>query len=261
MTSHGLLLGGGPKYSDSYRRIPPPSRKSEVRDTSRKTEGNMEYKLIHPPYDNVRQAYQHLLKYNETPNIPRESPDAPVTLFVRNSFINYRPYESFEAISRFMNSNIFMNNVIVNLDHFKEKYRELQVRKMYRMITGERFDTDSGQDVFKVVWSLFNERKLIRMVAPKKGRHGNVYLFDLHKIEHTDVSFPRQCKVIIKALLAEQKSAYTVDELKYFANDLGKHGLKTKQPSFKILQYYLPQLFDAGLVEYPRKEYSNEGEE
>ena len=221
----------------------------------------MIHQPIKPPYDNVRQAYKHLLKYGETPNLPKEAPDAPVVLFVRNSFINYRPYESFEAISRFMNSSVFHKNVIVNIDHFRDSFRELQVRKIYRMITGSRFDTDSGKDVFEEVWSLFNERKLVKMIAQKKGRQGNAYLFDLNGLENTELSFPRQCKVIIKALLAGQKSSYTLDELKFFANDLHKHGLKTKQPPFKILQYYLPQLFDAGLVEYPRKEYKSESDD
>lgn len=221
----------------------------------------MEKPRLSPPYENPAAAYQHLLKYTEAPNIPKEPPNSPVVLFAKNNFINYRPYESFEAISRYMNSNIFFASVLVSLDHFRDAYRVLQARKMYRMITSERFASDDPRDVHEVVWNIFQSRPVTRMKAKNKNRQGNSYLFDLNKIAGTDQKFPKQCRIILSALLARERTAYTLDELKILSNDFHKFGLKTKQNPFKILQYYLPQMYDAGLVEYPRRQYvSEEGE-
>ncbi len=218
----------------------------------------MKFERIDPPYDHPRMAYQHLLKYDDQPNIPKLPPHCPVTLYARNTFINYRPYESFEAILRFMPSNVFHSHVIVNLQHFRDSFNVLKARKIYRLITGERFAEDDKRDPHAVVWNIFQKRQLVRMKAAQRGRGGNSYLFDLEKIRTTNVSFPKQCKVIMATLLANQRSGYTLDELRIVANDLHKHGLKTKQDPFKILQYYLPQLHDAGFVEYPRKQYNSE---
>jgi len=216
---------------------------------------------LSPPYDSVRHAYQHLLKYDGSPNLPKEAPKAPVTLHVRNDYIHYRPYESFEAISRFMTSDIFHSNVIVCVEHLRDEFRPLQVRKMYRMITGSRFPQDDCRDVYDVVWALFQQPKITVMKAKNKGRQGNSYLFDLSKMISTEVNFPKQCKIAIAAFITAERSSYTLDELRFFANDLHKHGLKTKQDPWKVLQYYLPQLHDAGLLEYPRKQYNTDDEE
>lgn len=221
----------------------------------------MEYPRLSPPYDNVRQAYQHLLRYDKNPNTPKESPNCPVVLFVRNRYINYRPYESFEAVSRYMNSSVFYKNVVVSVDHLRQEYRELQCRKMYRMVTGNRLTKEDAPDAYEVVWSLFQEKSPVTMKARTRSSQGNSYLFNLHAMANTEEKFPRQCNVIIAAVLAAQRTAYTLSELKFFANDLHKHGLKTKQDPFKILQFYLPKLHDANLVEYPRKKYSDNNEE
>ena len=215
---------------------------------------------VSPPYANVREAYQHLIKYDSAPNLPKTAPNAPVTLVARNGYIHYRPYESFEAISRFMNSCIFYSTVIVNLQHFEDRYRDLQVKKMYRMITGKRFPDDHEKTAHQVVWLIFQSVPLTKMKAVTGNRHGNSYLFDLAKLSENTTKFPKQCMQIISAILSGQQSSYTLDDLKVFSNDLHKHGLKTKQPAFRILQYYLPQLFDAGYVEYPRKQYEKDEE-
>lgn len=221
----------------------------------------MKLERISPPYENPRQAYQHLLKYDANPTIPKEAPHAPVVLFVRNRFINFRSYESFEAISRYMNSNVFYDNVFMGPEHLRERFRELQVKKMYRMITGQRFPQDSPQDPFETVWAMFQEKPPVRMKAKSKSNRGNCYLFDLGKLAENDVKFPKQCMSIIAAVLGQQQSAYTLQELKFFSNDLHKYGLKTKSDPFKILSYYLPKLHEAGLVDYPRKQYTKEDEE
>jgi len=213
---------------------------------------------LSPPYANTREAYKHLLEYDATPTLPKIAPNAPVTLFVRNNFINYRAYESFEAISRYMSSCVFHSNVLVNVEHFKERYRELQAAKMYRMITGKRYEPSEEKDTHKVVWLLFQASPMTKMKIAKNGRQGNAYLFDLTKLAENAISFPKQCKVIISAIIDAKLSAYTLYELRIFANNLHKYGLKTKQDPFKILQYYLPQLHDAGLLEYPRKQYEKD---
>jgi len=220
----------------------------------------MKHVKLSPPYDSPREAYQHLLKYDAAPTLPKEAPNAPVVLFVRNDFINFRAYESFEAIQRFMvNSCVFQDNVIVSLDHLRESFRELQARKIYRLITGTRFEKDDPRDVYAVVWELFqNARPVVRMKAVNNSRQGNAYLFDLQLVSTFDKKVPKQCSVIMKALVGEQRSSYTLDELKIFANKLEKYGLATKSKPFTILQYYLPQLHGYGLVEYPRKTYEKE---
>jgi len=218
----------------------------------------MKHVKVVPPYDHPSQAYQHLLEFVENPNVPREAPCAFVTVYYRESvnFLNYRAYESFEAISRFMNPNVFSSNVIVSINHFKTVYRPIQARKMYRLITGNRL-TDVTINPFEAVWAIFQKSKITRMKAKLKNK-GNSFLFDLKGLAEAEVKFPKQCKVIIAALIDGQQSAYDMNELKILSASLHKFGLKTKQPPFSILQYYLPQLYDKGYVEYPRKSYNNE---
>lgn len=200
-------------------------------------------------------SYKHLLRYNQTPNIPCTPPNAPVVLFARNTFLNYRPYESFEAILRYLQPCVFKKNVLVSLEHFREKYTPLQARKMYRMITGQRFENEDPRDIHSLVWNHFQNRGLVVMKVKTQNNGRNSFLFDLEKLGSTNQKFPKQCRVIIQALLDKQVSAYTHSELQVFANDLHKYGLKTRQKPFLIVQYYLSKLHDAGLVEYPRKQY------
>lgn len=222
----------------------------------------MKLARMSPPYERTEQAYQHLLRYDAQPNVPKEPPHCPVTLFARKNFAHFRTYESFEAIQRFMiNGSVFHSNVVVSVDHLREKYRVGQARKLYRLSTGDRFPSETSRDVFQELWDMFQSASIVKMKAKNKSNHGNAYLFKLNDIASCDKKFPKQCRIIMSALVEGQRSSYTLDELKVFANTLSRHGLKTKQPPFRILQYYLPQLHDAGLVEYPRKQYDKEPEE
>ena len=220
----------------------------------------MKHTVFKPPYSHPSESYNHLLKYTQTPNAPQLPPNCPVTLYIRmgGRFINWRTYESFEAISRYMTSDVFHSHVVVNLDHFRDKYRALQIKKLYRLITGNRHE---GEDPHADVWKIFQSGKVVKMKA-KLSNKGNSFLFDLKKLAEVEPkAFPRQCMQIIAALIDSEVSAYDMNDLKVLSANLHKYGLKTKQPPFKILQYYLPQLHDAGFVEYPRKQYNSEDDD
>lgn len=213
------------------------------------------------PYDRPQDAYNHLLKYDLNPFVEKEPGNYPVMLTIRMSvkWVVYRPFTNFEAISRFFpNVNIYRDHVVVNLEHFREKYREGQAVALYRLITTSyRFPKGRpvvvGQDAHKMCWDIFQAKKVTTMKAKTSRSNGRQFLFDLKAMRETTVKFPKQCMQIISWLIQDQRSAYDMKELEKFAIRLPSRGLVTRQEPFRVLQFYLPQLHAAALLQYDRR--------
>ena len=231
------------------------------------------FEKFHPPYDRFADAWNHMREWDDNPTIVRQKGNYVLFLHVRMSakWINWRIYESFEAITRYIPTySIFQDHIFTNLLQFRSRYTAGQVRQLFRLITGEAMRvsehvTEGSNlppvDEHRIMWDYFQNGKLVQIKARQivSKSQQRLYILDLPKLADTvsvskALHVTRQLGLIIHWLVADQRTAYTINDLRIFANNLPKRGLVTKQDPFKVLQFYMPQLHDAGYMEYPRKE-------
>lgn len=232
------------------------------------------FEKFYTPYARFSDAWNHLREWDENPSVVRQKGDYVLFLNVRLSakWINWRIFESFEAVTRYISTyNVFEEHIFTNLAHFRTRYTAGQVRQLYRLVTGEAMkdvvdlhnvgSNHPPMDEHQIMWNYFQNGKVVQI----KGRpitsksHQRLYIIDLLKLSDKSLTakalhLTKQLELIVRFLVMDQRTSYTIDDLRIFANNLPKRGLVTKQDPFKVLQFYMPQLHDAGFMEYPRKE-------
>lgn len=235
-----------------------------------------------PPYDSIRQAYQHLLKYEDrAPYDYREDDNWAVVYFDKTLVV--RLFPTLELPGKWYAWGIYRENVLVNPEQLALKFTGVRLVEVYNHLrhsvskkTGEALEPPLDENwieqplkVAKLVWTQFQAvgdrvtRAPQTNIAQQQADKYNVRV-DLLKSPDWEAelkSLPKQARVIAQGLADSEKTTYTERELESFARELAfTKKLKTKQDPIRVVKYYCPQLADLGLMSYPTKRSSAEEE-
>lgn len=237
-----------------------------------------------PPYDTIRQAYEHLMKYEDRqPYEYREDDNWAVVYFDRTLIV--RLFPTLEMIGKVYSWSIYRANVFVNPEQLAIKFTGVRLVEVYNHLrhvvskkSGEQLVEPLGDEwsneplkVAKMVWDQFQIMGN-RVTRVGQGNAMNSQDSDKYQIRVDLLKDPanadelasctKQCRVIAQALADEEKTTYTEKELTSFARQLSISGkLKTKQDPLRVVKYYCPQLADLGFMSYPTKRNNDAGEE
>lgn len=235
-----------------------------------------------PPYDSIRQAYEHLLKYEDRPPYDyREDDNWAVVYFDKTLVV--RLFPTLELPGKWYSWGIYRENVIVNPEQLALKFTGVRLVEVYNHLrhsvskkTGEPLEPALDDDwveqplkVAKLVWTQFQAvgdrvtRAPQTNIAQQQADKYNIRVDLLKSPDWEDElkSLPKQARVIAQGLADAEKTAYTERELESFARELAfTKKLKTKQDPIRVVKYYCPQLADLGLMSYPTKRNNAEEE-
>ena len=238
---------------------------------------------LSPPYDNMRQAYQHLLKYEDRPPYDyREDENWEVVYFDQTLVV--RLFPTLELCGKWYNWSIYKSNVLVNPEQLAIKFTGVRLVDIYnqqRAAVAKKLDkpveppldetwTEQPLKVAQLVWVQFQTigERITRQQNGGSGtrQESDKYTVRVDLLKSPDweeelKALPKQARVIARALADSEKTTYTEKELDSFARELSfTKKLKTKQDPVRVVKYYCPQLADLGLMSYPTKRSSaNEG--
>lgn len=236
-----------------------------------------------PPYDNIRQAYQHLLKYEDRPPYDyREDNNWAVTYF--DQTLSVRLFPTLELPGKWFSWCVYKENVLVNHEQLAIKFTGVRLVEIYNHLrdsVAKKLDkpvepplgddwNDQPLKVAKLVWEQFQivGDRITRAPGgnPNAQQHSDKYTVrvDLLKSEDWEEqinALSKQARVIAQCLADQEKTTYTEKELESFARELAfTKKLKTKQDPIRVVKYYCPQLADLGLMSYPTKRKNAEEE-
>ena len=237
-----------------------------------------------PPYDNIRQAYQHLLKYEDrAPYDYREDDNWVVAYF--DQTLPVRLFPTLELVGKWYNWCVYKENVLVNYEQLAIKFTGVRLVEIYNHLRNSVAEkskqpiepaldetwNDQPLKVAKLVWVQFQTvgDRVTRSPQsnPSSQQHSDKYTVRVDLLRSSDwedeiKKLPKQARVIAMALGDAEKSTYTEQELTSFARELAfTKKLKTKQDPIRVVKYYCPQLADLGLMSYPTKRDNSAGEE
>lgn len=115
----------------------------------------------------------------------------------------------------------------------------------------DSYSGDPAHRLLRVCYEVGDYVKRAGLVQSGKQVQRHLYQFNLKFIAEKVETwrYPRQARIILKAVLATGSAHHTEDELqKLMLNLLSTGQLKTKQDQWRIFQYYRPQYINDGFL-------------
>lgn len=233
-------------------------------------------KAKQPPYENVGEAYAHLLledrRYMAYDH--REPGDRVMYMEPRTMVI--RLFDNLEEVGARYSWGVYRENVFMSAAHLRKAFTKARLTEMAARLfdpLGMRW-----KDIDDLALAIWRWGQANGDYVTNKVLHGGVggaveedkirVRLDLMKAglavekgAEGYVGLTKQCRQVAEGFVRAEKSAYSDSEIVSFSHDLVIYGgLKTKQAPERITWYYLPVLHELGWVTYRRRETKKKGE-
>lgn len=189
----------------------------------------------------------------------RDEGDWVMVLFHQTAVI--RLFPSLEQVGGFYSWSVYRANVFINAGQLAAR---LTTKQLVTVCTKLELPVDLKAPSLILAkelwaWGQANGDRVERAGTARSDAREELYTVNVQLLKDPDMeglikTLPHQARVIAKALADAEKTSYTVEELSSLGNRLvASTQLKTKQDPFRVIRYYMPTLYDLGLVAYPSR--------